>query len=109
MRVIDADVLLKDLTKAKREVNCHLPEVEKLFKGLRDWIKDAPTVDAVPVKHGRWEQVFEERTIHGSHCSAPNFRCSACKKWWFHNGECVKWMKYCPECGAKMDGEKVSE
>ena len=50
MRPIDADALLKDLTKTKREVNCHLPEVEKLFKGLRDWIKDAPTVDTVLVK-----------------------------------------------------------
>jgi len=49
MRLIDADALLKELTKAKREVNCHLPDIVKLFKGLRDWIKEAPTLDAVPV------------------------------------------------------------
>ena len=114
MRLIDADALknrledLRSYTMLGEECLYYDGETNALSVAIQS-IDNALTVDTVPMKHGQWEQVFEERTIHGSHCSAPNFRCSVCKKWWFHNGECVKWMKYCPECGAKMDGEKVSE
>lgn len=110
MRLIDADALLEDLTKAKREVNCHLPEIKKLFKALRDWIKDAPTVDAVPVKHGRWIGIETENAydIVGIKTWALRARCSECgfviKFIEAHTGQYI----YCPRCGAKMDGEKVS-
>ena len=68
-------------------------EVERILREL-------PAVDAVPVVHGRWEKVDDMwDDIH--------YRCSACGCEWFledgtpeENG-----MKYCPNCGAKMDGE----
>lgn len=53
-------------------------------------IRDAPTVDAVEVVHGRWVGV-EFDTV---------FVCSNC-------GLVVGWelSNYCPNCGAKMDGD----
>ena len=63
----------------------------------RNTITDAPTVDAVEVVHGRWE----------------NGDCTACGfdirdlidgdsdfRGWVWEG-----LPYCPNCGAKMDGD----
>ena len=55
-------------------------------------------------KNGKWIKRDVSRQIHGISCSAPNYQCSVCKKWWFHNGEGLKWYKFCPECGADMRG-----
>ena len=55
-------------------------------------------------KKGNWIKRDVSRQIHGISCSAPNWQCSVCKKWWFHNGEGLKWYKFCPECGADMRG-----
>lgn len=63
----------------------------------------APTVDAVPVVHGRWDRRDDPEFILG------DFECSVCE-----DVECdidtsvfvpgVNCMYYCPNCGAKMDG-----
>lgn len=61
-------------------------------------IKALLTADVEPVVHGRW--------INAPLCGNDNCRCSACGSW--HNihanlrGEIMQ--KYCPNCGAKMDG-----
>lgn len=58
----------------------------------------APAADVAPVVHGRW--------IGAPLCGNDNCRCSECGSW--HNihanlrGEIMQ--KYCPNCGAKMDG-----
>ncbi|MBQ6059434.1 MAG: hypothetical protein IJL39_05205 [Clostridia bacterium] len=53
-------------------------------------------VEVVPVVHGFWENV---RNGNGG----IDFRCSACRRYRFHNGEMREKYKYCPNCGAKMD------
>lgn len=57
---------------------------------LKELLEDCPTVDAVEVVRGRWEK-------HGKH----DWRCSVCKIGvpYSFTGN-----KYCPNCGAKMDG-----
>lgn len=60
-------------------------------------IKELPTVDAAPVKHGRWEPSND----YNGYCC-----CSACHNTyidpdWLIDG---KW-QYCPACGARMGGE----
>ena len=59
----------------------------------RRLIEDLPTVDAAPVVHGRW--VYE----HDDPVLLP---CSVCgyQVYRYNNTH------YCPECGAKMDGER---
>jgi hypothetical protein len=54
-------------------------------------IKDLPAVDAVPVVHGEW------KWSHGGECSECGF----------HNSNFD--YRYCPMCGAKMDGERRDE
>ena len=58
-------------------------------------IQGMPTVDAVPVVHGRWEWNGEA------------FICSACGSG--HKGQPTimgqPMFEFCPMCGARMDGE----
>ena len=59
-------------------------------------LADAPTVDAVPVRHGRWETNSDR---------PDSLICSVCKfgfDMWKHDPH-----NFCPNCGAKMD--EVSE
>ena len=61
-------------------------------------ILDAPAADVTPVRHGRW--------IGAPLFGNDNCKCSECGSW--HNihanlrGKIMQ--KYCPNCGAKMDG-----
>lgn len=65
---------------------------------LIDSISNIPAADVAPVVHGRW--------IGAPLCGNDNCKCSECGSW--HNihanlrGEIMQ--KYCPNCGAKMDG-----
>ena len=60
-------------------------------------IENAPTVDAVPIRHGEW--IFGETMHH------EWMKCSECLKSQTPTG-CFT---YCPNCGAKMDGERSTE
>ena len=69
-----------------REIQCGAI----IAKEFLDKAKDAPTVDAVEVVHGRW-----------MHKGAWHIECSECRYILAHIGEAKN---YCPNCGAKMDG-----
>ena len=57
-------------------------------------IAGQPTVDAVEVVHGRWVNPYINRYGHPCHCcSECGFKASYQDK------------NYCPDCGAKMDGD----
>ena len=60
-----------------------------------------PTVDAVEVVHGRW-RVSRESEI------SKTVWCTACgEEFYLHkkNTVHIDKMPYCPNCGAKMDGD----
>ena len=60
-----------------------------------DVIMKAPAVDAEPVRHGRWIPMELNRSIGmfvGVGCSLCSFE------------KIGSAYKYCPSCGAKMDG-----
>ena len=61
-------------------------------------IEDAPAVDAAPVMHGRWGE-YESFPLTPSMNGCP---CSVCKT--HFSPSSIILMKYCPNCGAKMDG-----
>lgn len=56
-------------------------------------IADAPTVDAVPARHGEWEIVV------GSN-GKEYMVCTCCRV----SQDLTGVFSYCPNCGAKMDG-----
>lgn len=78
MRLIDADALFDDLIFPSKQFE----------RGLRELIGDSPTIDAVPVVHGRWEPYSVRDCL---------YICSECN--------CIPRGKtrYCPNCGAKMN------
>lgn len=65
--------------------------IPKLLRNVIDWLQNQPTVDAVEVVHGRWK--------HARYTEAPLYICSECDKPEY------KQHRYCPNCGAKMDGD----
>ena len=68
-------------------------------------IDDAPTVDAVEVVHGRWEEHPKDTYARENHCE--KLRCSKCYHYFYHAYGDGK--QYCPNCGAKMDGERRND
>lgn len=65
-------------------------------KVLRE-VSDAPAADVAPVVHGRW--VFETATAN----TLSRIKCDICG-WWTLDPSVDDSYKYCPNCGAKMDG-----
>ena len=64
------------------------------------WIKNLPTADVVEVVHGRW--ISDDRDVLFS-CSECGIQIST--SWDYGD---LSW-NYCPNCGAKMDGDTDRE
>ena len=69
-------------------------------------LADIPAADVAPVVHGRWIKDNDSfQTDDDYYCCYFDYNCSNC-------GEVVndryKLPKYCPECGAKMDGKEAA-
>lgn len=66
-------------------------------------INSIPAADVAPVVHGRWEREpasYWRWTPSGAVAvTRTTYRCGLCGR-----GTAVK-SNYCPNCGAKMDGE----
>ena len=65
---------------------------------IRRRIENAPKVDAEPIRHGRW---IVHTTWHGMF-GLIHSECSECG--FDRNGDLSSWI-FCPNCGAKMDGD----
>lgn len=89
MRLINADELLTAFP---------VDDEPTLTKScVRMTIQRMPTVDAVPVKRGKW---IEANThIYGI------YECTACKAWTYIPHE-PRDYSFCPKCGADMRGDK---
>ena len=83
MRLIDADALLQ------RAV-AHGWSTPKWVSNIV--IEDAPTIEAEPIKHGRWETTRPDAPMFGF------YYCSECGR-----RRTSPQDNYCPNCGAKMD------
>ena len=99
MRCIDADALIRKHCKAecgcKRE-ECGLTYEKDGCDGCTfvKEIENTPTVDAVPVRHGRW---MYHKAIPST-CSVCGFSCG------MYDDDYAD--RYCSNCGAKMDGDR---
>ncbi len=105
MRLIDADNLLIEM-----EAGC-IPIHEKGISGItgdesciKDYIDNAPTVDAEPVKYGKW-LIDEDRVLQpnkdGTFSVGNTYTCFECN--WKCSCEDKLNFSYCPNCGAKME------
>lgn len=93
MRLIDADRL-------KRQVEGRSWRAKEKFIELID---NAPTIEAEPVKRGKWiyDNQFHWYRASCSECGYKRVTDIKAEKW---NG----W-KYCPNCGAQMDLKEEAE
>lgn len=108
-RLIDANALFSEMER-RFCVNCNYFDGkcrECQYAEAADMLVDAPTVDAMEVIHGRWEDMW------GGKYANPRYRCSVCKEKALYKqeqDELLTWHDvqaltlYCPNCGAKMDG-----
>lgn len=86
MRLIDADRALEIV----RDQGIAHPNAYHLTNYATLILREAPTIDVAPMRHGRWIMHDDE---FGLTCE-----CSACHIETMGDGN------YCPNCGAKMDG-----
>lgn len=95
MRLIDADKLFQGTIICAPTFK-HVEIAQKLMEE----VKNAPTVDAEPVRHGKWIKGMNYDGIY-------EWQCSVCKRGWTHRTDkdiCDE--KYCYNCGAKMEKEE---
>ena len=78
----------------KERFNSHLP----IGESIRGIIDDIPAADVVEVKRGKW--TFEHDPITDPKGYFIRIVCSCCG---LKTGQVSN---YCPNCGAKMDGER---
>lgn len=62
-------------------------------------IADTRSADVAPVVHARWEPCFDENC----RCRWGFGKCSNCGQEYYAHA--IDHYKYCPICGAKMDGD----
>ena len=67
-------------------------------QAILEALRKVPSADVAEVRHGKWQPCYEDwrKQIEGDECSACGFQ---------HYGTNIRNYPYCPNCGARMDGE----
>ena len=100
MRLIDADALGKPIYAEDDNLTGAMmtcDEIDMYNEGIdAAWnrIKQAPTIDAEPVRHGKWIEHLNYKEERDGY-----YWCPLCQKM------ATREYNYCPNCGAKMDLE----
>lgn len=106
MRLIDADALsevIEDMGERFRKR--FFVVTAKAYSEIPPIVNAMPTIDAVAVVHGRWDDSGRYQFPDGRkaiRCNICGCALSACE---YH---LLTW-NYCPVCGAKMDRERKND
>lgn len=101
--LISRKEFLEAIDERERIARKYVPDIQDdelrpTLKSIREFVNNRPAVDAEPVRHGRWIQVITVPSYHYcSYCKSTHKMTMSCNKYVL--------LKYCPHCGAKMDGE----
>ena len=96
-RYIDVDKL-SEMIEARAEM---LVEGKEAFYYIANWLNKLSPADVVEIRQGKWK--IEEYKNH------LNVVCSNCNKefYVYKQGQySIDRSNYCPNCGAKMNGER---
>lgn len=88
---IERDAVLrhyKDVDKSLVDSLSHA-----ILKALTVHVEDLPAADVAPVRHGQWRLYGADKRGRGG-----IWMCTGCKGLYPYKN------RYCPNCGAKMDG-----
>ena len=66
---------------------------------FQHWVEVQPAADVAQVRHGRWIDSYPDIDPN------PMFMYGICSECGFEQG-ISKYLNYCPNCGAKMAGER---
>ena len=101
-RLIDSEAIARKLKRqycaecnVVRQIQCSACWVNDVLELL-----DGDSVDAVEVVHSKWDTVFYERN---GELATYSHICPICK--YHYKNMWKKGYNYCPNCGAKMDGD----
>lgn len=89
MRLIDAEKLRDEVDDT---LNWETNNEYNMYSDIMDMIDNASTIEADPVKHGKWKHKVIDGFIPDYDCV-----CSEC------GASGVPDYKHCPNCGAKME------
>ena len=92
MRLIDADELI-ELYEMREELKNYEKLLSVPIPVIQQNIKDMPTIEAEPVKRGRWKDADD----------GDGAVCSICGEDFCHLYLETDRFNYCPNCGAKME------
>lgn len=111
MRLINADALKEKISFRQWDVDDDLPRDEASTRisecyVIDRMVDDMPTVDAVPVRHGKW--IIRDNPGTGWY----RVTCSECGEDVTSEAPCIGFFPnakvmwdYCPYCGARTDEE----
>lgn len=103
MKAIDAEEFAQICLDIEKDQKGQGNYTNALFiSSLRGMISTYPTVDAVPVVHGRWQWLS---STYDRIPSEVRYRCDKCHHETITH-EYKPWEKYCHNCGACMDLEE---
>ena len=101
--LISRDALIKAITgiEVKWHIKDGLAGTSYDWTYVKDIILSAPTVEAEPVVHGKWECLRDNK-----YGLVVGYFCSNCSNSPLYTNWGSKELSfYCPVCGAKMDGK----
>ena len=112
---MDEYIKREEAVDAVLDAYFNTPKTNLIGKLFYNAILELQPADVEPVKHGRWEW-FEEWSYstpeHSAECDDCGWRCSECKtkledmvNGYYDDSYEVPQLNYCPNCGARMDGE----
>lgn len=105
-KLIERDAAVEVLNQLVRERFSLADGFQFYIDALKDVelnVMALPTVDAVPVRHGRWIRVYSRPGVF----KYLGWTCDQCGQR-TGNEYAPQWYKFCPNCGARMDGEHDS-
>lgn len=89
-----------------RDCNSSAPIMANAYRDMLSRVKNYPAADVVEVRHGKWIKGRKEKLYYNDDMSGfYDFpvTCSVCK--FDITDEGFYETDYCPNCGAKMDGD----
>ena len=81
---------------AVADVYYNTPDINLSCEKFEEAILKIQTADVAPVRHGRWVDAYPDIEPN------PMFMYGICSECGFEQA-ISKYLKYCPNCGAKMD------
>ena len=93
MRMIEADKVIPLV----RLLLLFHPNAERIVEDMQA-VVDSHTIEAEPVRHGEWISRYAKHWKGKDECGECGFH--------EKDHSDLSHYKYCPNCGAKMDGEK---